>query len=382
MERPTSSGRRYIMQRGGDCMMVERRSLVQRRREDRRLTTVPPGQSPNGEAFPAVVSRENGDGQKISVVITTRNRANLLRKAIESVLPSPLICSPEQVIVVDDDSSDETGDVARQFGVRYVRIADHNTSRARNAGLALAQTPYVTFLDDDDAWLPGNMEAQLSALETHPAAAFAYGIAQCATEDLEPIVEPFPLQFPTPPLPSGRVPEALHLCGYPQLGVVLFRQTALAAVGGSDPRIRYHQDGDLMLRIAGHHEIVGVEVVGMLHRLRPPSKARSDYHWARARREVTRWRPRDVGVGWKTATRFRIETRGLFHWHFYEDAEACLGLGQRRDALICLWRALWVSPAHALRHYRAFGSKVMQCIHETQSPQQTIASMQVQRARE
>ena len=75
-----------------------------------------------------------------------------------------------------------------------------------------------------------------------------------------------------------------------------------------------------MIRIAGHHEIVGVEVVGMLHRLRPPSRARSDYHWARARREVMRWRPRHVGVGWRTAAKFRIGTRGLFFWHFYEDA--------------------------------------------------------------
>jgi glycosyltransferase involved in cell wall biosynthesis len=319
---------------------------------------------------------------QISVVITTQDRATLLRKAIESVLPSPLISSPEQVIVVDDDSHDETEDVARQFGVRYVRIADHNTAHSRNAGLALAQTPYVTFLDDDDVWLPGNMEAQLSALETHPAAAFAYGIAQCATEDLEPILEPLPLQFPTPPLPSGLVPEQLHLSNYPQLGVVLFRREAVAAVGGSDPRIRYHQDGDLMLRIAGHHEIVGVEVVGMLHRLRPPSKARSDYHWATDRREVTRWRPRHVGVGWKTAARYRIETRGLFCWHFYEDAAACLDLGHRRDAMICLWRALWISPAHALRHARALGSTLWQCIHEPRSPQPAVAAVRVQRARE
>jgi hypothetical protein len=206
------------------------------------------------------------------------------------------------------------------------------------------------------------MEAQLIALETHPSAAFAYGIAQCATEDLEPL----PWRFPKPPLPSGLVPDQFHL-RYPQLGVVLFRQEAVAAVGGFDPLVPYYQDAELMIRIAGHHEIVGVEVVGILYRLRPASRARSDYHWARGRRKVMRWQPRDVGVGWTTAAKFRIGKRGLFFSSFSEDAAACISLGQRRDALICLFRAVWVSPAHTLRHARPLGSTFWRCLRETQS---------------
>ena len=303
-----------------------------------------------------------GGGHQITVVITTRDRASRLRQAIESVLRSPLITTPEQIIVVDDDSSDGTEEVVRQFGVGYARIARHNVSDSRNAGLALTQTPYIAFLDDDDIWLPGNMEAHLAALETHPDAAFAYGIAQCATPDLEPL----PFCFPTAPLPSGLVPNELHRSGYPQLGVVLFRQDAVASVAGCDPNIRYGQDGDLMLRIAGRHEIIGVEVVGMLHRLRPASKARSDYHWARARRKLLRWRPRGVGVSWRTAATYRIETRGLFFWHFHEDAVACIGLGQCQDGLVCLGRALWISPLHSLRHARQLGATFWRCVQEAQ----------------
>src|SRR5579864_1402987 len=96
---------------------------------------------------------------QISVVIPAHNRASLLDVAIASVLKSPLIAHPEQIIVVDDDSLDQTEAVARGHGVTYVRANYHNISRSRNAGLALVQTPYVTFLDHDDAWLPGNMEA-------------------------------------------------------------------------------------------------------------------------------------------------------------------------------------------------------------------------------
>jgi glycosyltransferase involved in cell wall biosynthesis len=300
-------------------------------------------------------SNKGNHDYQISVVIPTRDRASLLDIAIGSVLSSPLVTSPEQVVIVDDDSHDETAEVARQRGVRYLRVNNHNISRSRNAGFAFAQTPYVTFLDHDDAWLPGNMESQLAALKSHPDAAFAYGIARCTTEDFEPL----PWTFPRLPLPSGIVPEQLHL-GYPNLGVVLFRREAVAEVGGFDPRILFHQDGDLMIRIAARREIVGVPFVGMLHRIRDPSKRRSDYYWAN--REVTRWWPRGVNVGWKTAIRLMFNTRRLLYYRFCEDAAACVTMGNARDSLECLLRAVRVSPMHALRHCRSVASIFARCI--------------------
>jgi hypothetical protein len=124
-----------------------------------------------------------------------------------------------------------------------------------------------------------------------------------------------------------------------------------------------------MIRIAAHHKIIGVEIVGLLHRVRPPSMARSDYHWAKARREVTRWRPKHVGVRWTTAAKFRFQTRGLYCWRFWDDAAACLALGQRRNALRCLWRASRISPAHAFHHRRTLGSIFWQTI--AANPSQT-----------
>jgi glycosyltransferase involved in cell wall biosynthesis len=281
----------------------------------------------------------------------------LLHEAIESVLPSPLIESPDQIVVVDDDSRDGTSAVVRELGVKSVRVTCRSAAGSRNAGLALIQTPYVAFLDDDDRWLPGNMEPQLAALAASPAAGFAYGIAQPVSEDLEPINH----CFPSPPLASGLAPEQLHQA-YPQLGVVLFRRDALAEVGGFDRRIRYYEDGDLMLRIAARHEIIGVESVGMLYRERPASRARADYFWADARREIIRWTPKQVGVAWRTATKYQFKMRGLFFGRFCDDASASLEDGHRQDALICLSRALRISPAHALRHSRRLGTILSQSI--------------------
>ena len=165
--------------------------------------------------------------------------------------------------------------------------------------------------------------------------------------------------FPSPPLPSGIVPEKIHL-GYPNLGVVLFRREVVDAVGGFDPRIAYYQDGDLMIRVAARHEIVGVEIVGMLHRLRNPSRTRNDYYWAN--RGVKNWIPRHVGVGWKAAAKLMFKTRGLFYHRLCEDAFACVDGGHRRDALLCLSRAFRVSPAHGLRHFRRMAAIFWRCM--------------------
>ena len=306
----------------------------------------------------ALLSTFGVQGAKISVVIPTRDRARLVDAAIASVLASPLITSPTQIAVIDDDSHDDTEAVALKHGVRYKRVIRHNSSLTRNAGFELVQSPYVTFLDSDDAWLPGNMEPQLAALESNPKAAFAYGIARCTTENFQPIPEAI---FPKPPLHSGLVPERLHL-HYPQLGVVLFRREAVANVGGFDPRIPYYQDGDLMIRIAARHPIVGVNFVGMLHRLRDPSRTRSDYHWGY--RDVRNWWPRGVGIGVSAAATLMIRTRSLLFHRFCEDTAACVDRGQRKDALVCLSRALRVSPAHAVRHYHMMASLLLRSLHQ------------------
>ncbi len=291
----------------------------------------------------------------ISVVIPTRNWANRVGITIASVLASPLIASPQQVILVDDDSEDETEQVVRHFGIRYRRVACRNVSGSRNAGLALVQTPYVTFLDHDDVWLPGNLEPQLSLLESDPNLAFAYGITQCATDELKPL----PWTYPSPPLPSGVVPEQLHLA-YPQLGVVLFRREVIAGIGGFDLRIPYYGDGDLLIRIAARHEIIGVPSVGILHRIRDPSRERDDYYWSN--RHGTNWRPKGVGIGWRTKAKFCVGIKSLFFGRFVEDAFACAKSGQRRDAFICLMRAVYFSPPHAGWHFRKLALVLRECL--------------------
>lgn len=108
----------------------------------------------------------------LSVVIPTRNRAHLVCEAIESALgqrPGRV-----EVIVVDDGSTDDTANVlARAFGSRInlLSLPDRGgAGAARNAGARLATGKLLGFLDDDDLWLPGKLDAELRVFQQFPEA--------------------------------------------------------------------------------------------------------------------------------------------------------------------------------------------------------------------
>lgn len=101
----------------------------------------------------------------ISVVIPARNRAATLPYCLESVLAQTHPAA--EVIVVDDDSSDDTVSVVQTFaarGVRYVRATGRGAQSARNQGAQVAVSPWIAFQDSDDLWLPDKLQRQAAAL--------------------------------------------------------------------------------------------------------------------------------------------------------------------------------------------------------------------------
>ncbi len=88
----------------------------------------------------------------LAAVIPTYNRASVLERAIDSVLAQNR--RPNEIIVVDDGSSDNTHEVVAKYGrtIRLIRKENGGVSSARNAGVRESTSDFIAFLDSDDSW--------------------------------------------------------------------------------------------------------------------------------------------------------------------------------------------------------------------------------------
>ena len=186
---------------------------------------------------------------RTSVIVPTFDRAALLAEALDSILVQ---CgSRDQIIVVDDGSTDGTSAVLGTYGRRIdvVRQARGGSASARNAGLRAATGDRIAFLDADDLWDVRHDAVLHAMLDRHHALDLAFGHV---------------VEFTT-----GAVPGALHavrrLPGA-QCGAVVVRRRVLDQVGPFRTDLRVGEFIDWMARArrAGFAEAMSDETV--LHR--------------------------------------------------------------------------------------------------------------------
>ena len=100
--------------------------------------------------------------ETVSVVIPTLNRCLLLKRAINSVLNQSV--SPNEVIVIDNGSSDETINMISTNYPDIIFLTEEKigVSASRNQGIKKSNSEWVAFLDSDDVWEPFKLEKQLT----------------------------------------------------------------------------------------------------------------------------------------------------------------------------------------------------------------------------
>lgn len=112
----------------------------------------------------------------ISVIVPTFDSARFIGEALDSILAQTL--QPEQIIVVDDGSTDNTAEVVARYKdrrIQYIRQPHAGVASARNTGLDAARGEYIAFLDADDRWRPIYVEMMHAYLSEDPAAASVFG---------------------------------------------------------------------------------------------------------------------------------------------------------------------------------------------------------------
>jgi glycosyltransferase involved in cell wall biosynthesis len=104
----------------------------------------------------------------LSVVIPVFNREGYLRETLDSALAQTR--PADEIIVIDDGSTDRSAEVARSYGpiVRCVSQPNQGIGGGRNTGISLARGELIALLDSDDLWTANKLERQCAALSERP----------------------------------------------------------------------------------------------------------------------------------------------------------------------------------------------------------------------
>jgi len=186
--------------------------------------------------------------ERVTVVIPTRNRCQLLRQTLATVLAQDGV--DVDVVIVDEGSTDETPEMLQRMPQDRVTLLRHEqaegVSVARNAGIAAATGEWVAFVDDDDIWAPMKLRAQLAAIHDDPGAEWACVGAVRVNEQLEL------LGRERYEAVAATAADSLLACNVIPGGAsgVLARTGLVRQVGSFDPALANLADYDLWIRLS------------------------------------------------------------------------------------------------------------------------------------
>jgi glycosyltransferase involved in cell wall biosynthesis len=186
---------------------------------------------------------------KISVVIPSKNRANSLPGCLDSVLSQTH--PPEEIIVVDDASTDNTKQVVEFYAEKGVKYAQLNNGAgaqaARNAGIRLAVNDWIAFQDSDDEWGAGKLESQVKALAEVGFEPLTVVHTDCFRFDRETsVTRPWML----PHIDGKNVLSELLITSGPMFQGMMTSKAALEKIGLLDVKVPSYQEWDTAIRLA------------------------------------------------------------------------------------------------------------------------------------
>lgn len=194
---------------------------------------------------------------KVSVIIPTHNRANVIQRALHSVLHQTY--ENLEVIVVDDASTDNTAEIIHAIDDKRIiflrQEVRHGAAVARNIGIHQATGEFIAFQDSDDEWLNEKLEKQMTVMLK---ASDRVGVVYSGFLRFEDNAAKY---FPSKQIEpkSGSILEPLLSGNFVTTQAVVIRKKCLLASGLFDERLPRLQDWELFLRLAELYEFVCVD---------------------------------------------------------------------------------------------------------------------------
>ena len=208
----------------------------------------------------------------VSAIITTHNRKDLLRRAIDSVFSQTY--ANIELIVVDDSSDDGTSLVCKDSRIKYIYIP-YEESRggnyARNIGIEAAMGEYCAFLDDDDYWLPTKIEKQVGLIESKNCE-----LVHCG-QRLE-IIDKHNKFYLKDKLPrksqGGDMSKRILFTISTTTSCMLCKKSALLEIGMFDESLKFWQEYELTIRLAQRAPFYYVDEPLTVYRIDTKDKGR------------------------------------------------------------------------------------------------------------